>query len=198
MTMSIAFAMALAAAQSQVVTIPTGTQGRQPQKAPTEAALKGDESPEEIAKDSARDLKDSRFYNKPGATRAQYDADWQKCRLIARGSRTPAGTATYVYNPAVVSPIAAGVGGGLGAAIAQAIIEGQIRRANRRSCLLIHGWSWVEVDDADRARVAAMSDLDKQAYFNAILGAKELGKEKKVIQWHNDFAAPRLAPESEQ
>jgi hypothetical protein len=198
MTISIAFAMALAAAQSQVATIPVGTQGRLPERAPTATALKGDESPEEIAKDSARDLKDSRFYNKPGATRAQYDADWQKCRLIARGSRTPRGTMTYVYNPAVVSPIAAGVGGGLGAAIAQAIIEGQIRRANRRSCLLIHGWSWVEVDDAERTRIAAMSDADKQAYFNTILGAKELGKEKKVIQWHNDFAAPRMAPESEQ
>ena len=29
------------------------------------------DSPEEIAKDAARDLKDSRFYNKPSATRAQ-------------------------------------------------------------------------------------------------------------------------------
>ncbi|WP_303783449.1 hypothetical protein [Sandarakinorhabdus limnophila] len=47
------------------------------------------DSPEEIAKDSARDLKDSRYYNKPGATRADYDKDWQKCRLIARSSRTP-------------------------------------------------------------------------------------------------------------
>ena len=45
------------------------------------------DTPEEIAKDAARDLKDNRFYNKPGATRAQYDADWQECRLIARGSQ---------------------------------------------------------------------------------------------------------------
>lgn len=36
------------------------------------------DSPEEIAKDSARDLKDSRYYNKPGATRADYDRDWQE------------------------------------------------------------------------------------------------------------------------
>ena len=49
------------------------------QPAPT-----SDDTPEEIAKDAARDLKDNRFYNKPGATRAQYDADWQECRLIAR------------------------------------------------------------------------------------------------------------------
>jgi len=31
------------------------------------------------------------MYNKPGATRAQYDSDWQECRLIARGSIMPAG-----------------------------------------------------------------------------------------------------------
>src|SRR3954469_2501922 len=115
-----AIATALAAAPAQVVTVPE-TRPNTPEAA---ARPVDNDSPEEIAKDSARDLKDSRFYNKPGATRAQYDADWQKCRLIARGSRTPAGTMTYVYNPAVVSPIAAGVGGGLGAAIAQAIIEG--------------------------------------------------------------------------
>jgi len=37
----------------------------QAQPAPT-----SDDTPEEIAKDAARDLKDNRFYNKPGATRA--------------------------------------------------------------------------------------------------------------------------------
>ena len=48
------------------------------QPAPT-----SDDTPEEIAKDAARDLKDNRFYNKPGATRAQYDVDWQECRSLA-------------------------------------------------------------------------------------------------------------------
>ena len=73
----------------------------------------GKESPEEIAKDAARDMKDSRFYNRPGATRAQYDADWQECRLIARGSKIINGNdALYnsaLYNPSI-SPLAAGSG----------------------------------------------------------------------------------------
>ncbi|MFN3943737.1 MAG: hypothetical protein ACK4K7_02255 [Allosphingosinicella sp.] len=160
-------------------------------------ALQSDESAEEIAKDAARDLKDNRFYNRPGATRAEYDADWQRCRLIARGSRTPTGHHTYFYDPNVISPLAAGIGAGIGGAIAGAIIQGQLRRENRRSCLLINGWRLVEVEDAERTRIAAMSDEERDAYFNAIIGAEELSG-KRVTAWHNDFAAPRLAPESEQ
>ncbi|MGJ3628721.1 hypothetical protein AB5I41_20710 [Sphingomonas sp. MMS24-JH45] len=68
---------------------------------------------EEIARDAAGDLKDARFYNKPGATRAQYNADWQQCRLIARGSKTPSGSTPFFYNPAVISPLAAGIGGSI-------------------------------------------------------------------------------------
>jgi hypothetical protein len=187
-------ALAILAAPVQAVTVPS-VPVQQPQKAPE--ANEPKDSPEEIAKDSARDLKDSRFYNRPGATRAEYDAAWQSCRLIARGSRTPTGGYTYVYNPAVISPLAAGIGAGIGGAIAQAIIEGQQRRANRRTCLLIHGWRLVEVDDAEKQRVAAMTDAQRDVYFSTILGAAELTG-KKITSWNNDFAAPALAPESEQ
>ena len=121
------------------------------------------DSPEEIAKDAQRDLKDNRFYNKPGATRAQYDADWQECRLIARGSKIINGSMTY-YNPAMynpsISPLAAGIGSGIGGAIAAAIAEGVQRRENRKRCLMIKGWKLVKLP-ADRATaVAAMSDAD--------------------------------------
>ena len=150
-----------------------------------------DDSAEEIAKDAARDLKDSRFYNKPGATRAQYDADWQECRLIARGSRTPSGTIPYYYNPNVISPVAAGVGAGIGAAIGAAIAEGIQRRANRRSCLLIKGWRLVEVDAATKAKVAAMSDDERDAYFATIVGADEVKGEIETFE--NALAAPKLS-----
>jgi len=145
------------------------------------------ESPEEMAKDAARDLKDNRFYNKPGATRAQYDADWQRCRLIARGSRTPAGTVPVYYNPAYVSPLAAGIGGGIGGAIAAAIQEGQQRRDNRRSCLLIGGWRLVELPAAETARIAAMTDDQRSQYFNTIVGARDVvGK----VTERTSFALP--------
>jgi hypothetical protein len=151
--------------------LPVPYGGAAPKPVPQKPPADPKDTPEEIAKDAARDLKDSRFYNKPGATRAQYDADWQECRLIARGSRTPSGTVPYYYNPAVVSPIAAGAGGALGGLIAGAIIEGQQRRANRRNCLLIKGWRLVEVPAAEQAKVAAMTDEQRSAYFNAIVGA---------------------------
>lgn len=98
----------LVAAQA-VMNVPVG--GTTPPPVAQTPPADPEDTPEEIAKDAARDLKDSRFYNKPGATRAQYDADWQTCRLIARGSRTPSGTVPYFYNPAVISPLAAGSAG---------------------------------------------------------------------------------------
>jgi len=156
-----------------------------------------DDSPEEIAKDAARDLKDSRFYNKPGATRAEYDAAWQECRLIARGSRTPSGAVAYTYNPAVISPVAAAAGAGIGALIGQAIVEGQLRRANRRECLLVRGWRLVEVDNATQAKIAAMSDAERDGYFNQIVGATDLAG-FKVTTWTNSFAQPLLASETDQ
>ena len=138
-------------------------------------APSSDDTPEEIAKDAARDLKDSRFYNRPGATRAQYDADWQECRLIARGSKIINGN-TALYNPAIynpsISPLAAGVGGGIGAAIGAAIAEGIQRRENRKRCLMIKGWRLVKLPSDRAAAVAAMGDADKQAYFNRIIGAE--------------------------
>ena len=151
------------------------------------------DTPEEIAKDSARDLKDSRYYNKPGATRADYDKDWQECRLIARGSRTPGGPPVVVYNPAIISPAAAAAGGLLGGLIAGAIADGETRRANRRSCLMYRGWRVVEVTDAQEKLVLTMPDPEREAWFNRMLGSDN-PEGKSVMRWNNDFAvAPALA-----
>lgn len=148
--------------------------GTAPKPVPMQPPADASDTPEEIAKDAARDLKDTRFYNKPGATRAQYNADWQECRLIARGSRTPSGSVPYYYNPAVISPVAAGIGGGIGGLIAGKIAEGQQRRANRRSCLMIRGWRLVELPSAEAARVTAMTDDQRGAYFDTIVGAPQV------------------------
>jgi hypothetical protein len=167
----LAAAAFIQSASADVMTVPVG--GTKPKPVPMHPTDPKD-SPGEVAKDAARDLRDSRFYNKPGATRAQYDADWQECRLIARGSRTPAGTVPYYYNPAVISPIAAGVGGALGGLIAGAIAEGAQRRANRQNCLLIRGWRLVKVPGEAAARVSAMTDAARNDYFNRIVGADKV------------------------
>jgi hypothetical protein len=167
----LAAALPYQAVAQGVVHVPTGNDAAPVSQPPAPA----DQTPEEIAEDAARDLRDSRFYNRPGATRADYDRDWQECRLIARGSRTPSGTIPYHYNPAVVSPLAAGIGAGLGGLIAGAIAEGQQRRANRRNCLLIRGWRLVEVPRAEAQRVGAMTDAERSAYFDTIVGATLVG-----------------------
>jgi len=159
-------------------------------------APQSDDTPEEIAKDAARDLKDNRFYNRPGATRAQYDADWQECRLIARGSKIINGNSTY-YNPAMynpsISPLAAGIGGGIGAAIGAAIAEGIQRRENRKRCLMIKGWRLVMLPSDRAAAVAAMSDADKQAYFNRIIGAESVEGSIETLDRFSPPDDPALA-----
>jgi hypothetical protein len=175
---------------------PAAPQGRrttpQARAAAAAAGMADEESAEKIAEEAQRDLRESRFYNRPGATRAQYNEEWQTCRLIARGSTTPSGS-TPVYVPPGTSVLAAGIGAGIGGAIAQAIIEGRMRRANRRQCLLIRGWNLVEVDEAEEARIAAMTDAQRDDFFNTIVGAPDVGG-RKVRRWNNDYAAPRLAP----
>lgn len=168
--------------------VPVG--GGETRPVPQDPAVDPKDSPEEIARDSARDLNGSRFYNKPGATRAEYDAAWQDCRLIARGSRTPSGMVPYYYNPAVVSPLAAGVGAGLGGLLAGAIIEGEQRRANRRNCLLIRGWRQVELPTQEAARVTALGEADRNAYFNTIVGALEVQGE---VTSRTSFTPPQDA-----
>ncbi len=157
-------------ALADVLMVPTGTKAPRVAQDPPPS----DDTPEEIAKDAQRDLKDSRFYNRPGATRAEYNADWQRCRLIARGSQTPSGSVPYFYNPAVVSPLAAGIGAGIGGMIGAAIVEGQQRRANRRQCLMIAGWRQVDVPAATAQRLAAMTDGERDAYFDTIVGAADV------------------------
>ena len=184
---SIALYSSLATAQVVVIPVAPSNTPQVPQQPVGDPR----DTPEEIAKDAARDLKDSSFYNKPGATRAQYDADWQTCRLIARGSLTPGGSYTYAYNPAVMSPLAAGIGGGIGAIIGSAIIEGQLRRANRRACLMYKGWRLVEVPAAEAARVAALPDDELNSYFNAVVGAQTV--EGKVTEVTNYSLKPDSA-----
>lgn len=40
-----------------------------------------------------------------------------------------------------------------------------------------------------------MTDSDRNAYFNTIVGKGDLPG-MTMTSWHNDFAAPRLAPEN--
>ena len=84
------------------------------------------------------------------------------------------GSVPFFYNPAVISPLAAGIGGGIGGLIAGAIKQGQQRCANRRSCLMVRGWRMVEVPPATATRVSAMTDAQRSADFDTIVGADKV------------------------
>jgi hypothetical protein len=152
------------------------------------------ETPEAIHQDAARDLTYTGFYNKPGATRAQYDADWQRCRLIARGSSTPGGITVI---PANVGVLAAGLGAGLGGMLGAAIAEGKQRRENRRACLTISGWR--TVNDLPRdlsARVYAMTNDQREAWFDTMIGAKDVPGKVSAQRRYGIPADPNLHPET--
>ena len=103
-----------------------------------------DDTPEEIAKHAERELKDSCFYNPPGATRSKY-----YLRLAGMPADRPLIEDHYLQHHLLSSshvqsvdlPLAAGVGGGIGAAIGAVIAEGIQRRENRKRCLMIKGGS---------------------------------------------------------
>jgi len=129
---------------------------------------------EDIAKEAAADLRGNRFYNKPGATRAQFNADWQKCRLIARGASPPSGTVRYDFSADTSAQPQWGVGDRFIAMVFVGISEGERRRLNRGTCLLVTGWRRIETPVTQTKRVAAMSDDQRSTYFDSIVGADQV------------------------
>jgi hypothetical protein len=129
---------------------------------------------EDVAKEAAADLRGNRFYNKPGATRAQFNADWQKCRLIARGASPPSGTVRYDFSADASAQPQWGVGDRFIAMVFVGISEGERRRLNRGTCLLVKGWRRIELPVAQGKRIAAMNDAERSAYFDSIVGAEQV------------------------
>ncbi|MGL4542993.1 MAG: hypothetical protein ACRCUI_10835 [Polymorphobacter sp.] len=152
-------------------------------------------NPQDIAKESAKDLQPGQYYNKPGASRADYDHDWHACRMVARGSDAPGGDqSALIAQQTAMYGLAGGIGGAIGAAIGSAVAEAAQRRVNRRTCLLINGWRIVEVDAETRAKLEAMSEQQRYMQFETAVGDPE--PRGRIIRWRNSFAAPRLAPEA--
>src|SRR5437867_2503506 len=87
-------------------------------------------SREDAPENGAHDLTADRFYNRAGATRSQYDMDWEECRLIARGAPPP--SKSFSTNLGVAEqPL------GILPAVLNETIE---RRFSRNTCLLTRGW----------------------------------------------------------
>lgn len=122
---------------------------------------------QEDAKDAAGDLTPQRFYNRPGATRAEYEADWGACRLIARGAPPP--SKNFPKNPGGGTSV---VGGLLGAVLANVVTETAERRLSRSNCMLTRGWRQYSLEATEKKRVQSMGEVERFAYFDQAIGAR--------------------------
>lgn len=126
-------------------------------------------TPEDDAEDAAHDLSADKFYNRPGATRAEYEADWAACRLIARGVAPPSKS----YPRAGAGDLPAGpLSGVLPEVIGMTIRTTVERRFSRNSCLLVRGWRQYSLAPAEKQRVKALSDAERTVYFDQAIGAR--------------------------
>nr|WP_299852541.1 hypothetical protein [Sphingomonas bacterium] len=132
---------------------------------------------EDAAKDAVQDLTADKFYNRPGATRAEYEADWAACRLIARGTPPPSKNFPNVGEATVFLGILPAI-----------LTESIERRYSRNTCLLVRGWRQYSLGPEEKQRVQAMSEADRAAYFEqAIRAPAAPGTPYGRI----DFAPPR-------
>ena len=130
-----------------------------------------DDSVDHARRMAGSDRNKERYFNRPGATEAEYQNEWNGCRQIARRLASPNA------NPALMSmAFAQGgmVGGLLVGGFDAAFSQLRARRDIRRRCLVARGWRMVEPDEAGQARIAALSREDREAYFNRMLSASEV------------------------
>ncbi|MES2442486.1 MAG: hypothetical protein V4574_06615 [Pseudomonadota bacterium] len=122
---------------------------------------------QENAREAAEDLTPQHFYNRPDATRAQYEADWGACRLIARGAPPP--SRNFPKNPGGSPGV---VGGVVGAVLADALTESAERRVSRGNCMLTRGWRQYSLDAAEKKRVQSLGEAERAAWFDRAIGAR--------------------------
>jgi hypothetical protein len=136
-----------------------------------------DDSVDHARRMAGSDRNKERYFNRPGATEAEYQQEWTGCRQIARRLASPNA------NPALMSAAFAQggmVGGLLVSGLDAAFSQLRARRDIRRHCLVARGWRMVEPDDAGQARIAALSRQDREAYFARMLGATEVEQGARV------------------
>ena len=145
------------------------------QQAGGAASVATDDPPERVRQRAMADLSDERFFNRPGATRAQYESEWEQCRLIARN--------LAAQRPGMVAMPAAVHGGLVGALVGagiDAIADGDWRRGLRRECLIARGWRMVEPHQEWRRQIGAMRQPERSAYLDSMIGAQALGGSSNV------------------
>jgi len=128
---------------------------------------------ETVATAAARDQRADRFYNRPGATPAQYIDDWQACQMVAAGYMLPNGQPDPLRGGGKSNGSGEGSGGVLRSMVVGAIVAGHSKSVLFQACMGFRGWREIEPLPAERSRIAAMTDDARARYFDAALGERE-------------------------
>jgi hypothetical protein len=134
---------------------------------------------DDAADDAAHDIDVDHFYSRPGASRAQYEADWQECRLFARGTPPPSPLFPSIAGPSAMAQ-------GLLPAL---LNQSASRRFSRHSCLLQKGWGQYTLAPAEKKAVQSLSKAEQSAYFDRAIGtlpgnARPYGRTGFVLPEH--------------
>lgn len=129
---------------------------------------------EAVARAAAKDLRPKHYYNRPGATRAQYNADWQMCGLVAAGYILPDGKPDPSNDKARSGVQLAGNYGLLPSMVVGALVEGYSHSVVLHACMALKGWRWIEPLADERARISAMNDAEQEQFFDTAIGAKQV------------------------
>lgn len=183
------FAMSIALAQSSPGIVygppkPPPT-ARETYDAMVEAAALVDPAPRDDSRDQQRrmassDRDDTRFFNRPGATRADYDTQWRTCQQIGRRLASPRNGG---------GPMQAGfthgglVGGMLAGGLDAAFSQRRARHDIRRQCLVASGYRLVLPDEAGRRLIAAMPRDARDAWLDRMLAAEQVEVGGRVLDW---------------
>ena len=118
------------------------------------------------------------YFNRPGATVADVDAETERCEKLAARTVPSARYAGGGLMGALVSGIASG------------IRKGSERRRNFETCMVVAGWREVYLTSADVDTLKAAVARDRVAALMPITGAADVRFGKIGRVWTNDFAEP--------
>lgn len=123
------------------------------------------------------------YYNRPGATTAQADADHAACVALT------AGTSARVY-------AGNGLAGALVGGIAAGLATGRERERNVETCMMVKGWRQVVLTAAQWQALKAALVKDRAGTLEPLTGAEPVALGVVGAAWTNDYAQPKPLAEA--
>ena len=129
------------------------------------------------AADLTRSSEGYTYFNRPGATVAQHDADVEDCYRRQEGLHVPYANAGGTTAVSGVSPGAAAAGGAIAVLIVesaeQAAADRRARPSHIENCMVVKGWRVVRLEEAEGKALAARKPRDRSPEFLTWIGAEQ-------------------------